>query len=100
MLYEVITIFINVLDFGMEGAAWATSISYVLCFVYIVWFFSSKYSELKISLSHFGLNLKVVQEIGSLGFVTLARQAVVSITYLFMNNILYDLGGETSVTSY
>jgi len=93
-------IFINVLDFGMEGAAWATSISYVLCFVYIVWFFSSKYSELKISLSHFGLNLKVVQEIGSLGFVTLARQAVVSITYLFMNNILYDLGGETSVTSY
>jgi len=93
-------IFINLLDFGMEGAAWATSISYVFCFIYIVWFFSSKHSELKINLSHFGLNLKLVQEIASLGFVTLARQAVVSITYLFMNNILYDLGGETSVTSY
>ena len=93
-------IFINVLDFGMEGAAWATSISYVFCFAYIFWFFLSKHSELKINFVHFGLSHPIVSEIGSLGFVTLARQAVVSITYLFMNNILYDLGGETSVTSY
>jgi putative MATE family efflux protein len=93
-------IFINLLDFGMEGAAWATTISYGICFLFILWFFISKNSELKISLSHFGLNFPIVKEISSLGFVTLARQAVVSITYLFMNNILYDLGGETSVTSY
>lgn len=93
-------IFINVLDFGMEGAAWATTISYVICFLFILWFFLSKHSELKISFHHFGLNPSVVKEIGSLGFVTLARQAVVSITYLFMNNILYDLGGEVSVTAY
>jgi putative MATE family efflux protein len=93
-------LFINVLDFGMEGAAWATSGSYVLCFIFILWFFMSKNSELKIDISHFGLNKPIVSEISSLGFVTLARQAVVSITYLFMNNILFDLGGETSVTAY
>lgn len=93
-------IFINLLDFGMEGAAWATTLSYGFCFLFILWFFMSKQSELKISVSHFGLNLPIVKEISSLGFVTLARQAVVSVTYLFMNNILYDLGGETSVTSY
>ncbi|CAH8282727.1 putative MATE family efflux protein [Mariniflexile fucanivorans] len=93
-------IFINVLDFGMEGAAWATSISYILSFSFILWFFISKNSELKINATHFGLNPSIVSEIGSLGFVTLARQAVVSITYLFMNNILFDLGGETSVTAY
>ncbi|WP_445735713.1 MATE family efflux transporter [Mariniflexile sp.] len=93
-------IFINVLDYGMEGAAWATSLSYILCFIYIYWFFLSKNSELKIDLTHFGLNTSIVSEIGSLGFVTLARQAVVSVTYLFMNNILFDLGGETSVTAY
>lgn len=92
--------FINLLDFGMEGAAWATTISYVLCFLFIVWFFMSKHSELKIDFSHFGLNFGIVSEISSLGFVTLARQAVVSVTYLLMNNILYDFGGETSVTSY
>ncbi|MFB9055184.1 MATE family efflux transporter [Mariniflexile ostreae] len=93
-------IFINVLDYGMAGAAWATTISYGACFAYVLWFFLSKKSELKIRVSHFGLTPNIVKEIGSLGFVTLARQAVVSITYLFMNNILYDLGGETSVTAY
>jgi len=93
-------IFINVLGYGMHGAAWATTISYVVCFGYILWFFLSKYSELKIRLNHFGLDLPILKEIGSLGFVTLARQAMVSITYLFMNNILYNLGGEVSVTAY
>ncbi len=93
-------IFINVLDYGMEGAAWATTLSYGFCFIYILWFFMSKQSEMKINFSDLGLNFPIVKEISSLGFVTLARQAVVSITYLFMNNILYDLGGETSVTSY
>ena len=93
-------IFINLLDLGMAGAAWATTGSYLLCFGFIVWFFLSKNSELKIDVSHFGLNTPIVKEIGSLGFVTLARQAVVSVTYLLLNNILYDFGGETSVTSY
>ncbi|OBX24853.1 putative MATE family efflux protein [Gelidibacter algens] len=93
-------IFINLLDYGMEGAAWATTLSYVFCLVFILWFYKSDKSELKINFSHLGLNFPIVKEITSLGFVTLARQAVVSITYLFMNNILYDLGGETSVTSY
>lgn len=93
-------VFINLLDLGMEGAAWATSGSYLLCFGYILWFFLSKNSELKINISHFGLNKPIVSEISSLGFVTLARQAVVSVTYLFMNNILFNLGGETSVTAY
>jgi Na+-driven multidrug efflux pump len=55
---------------------------------------------LKINFKHFGLDKPIVKEIGSLGFVTLARQAIVSVTYLLMNNILFDLGGETSVTAY
>ncbi|WP_179375570.1 MATE family efflux transporter [Winogradskyella wichelsiae] len=93
-------IFINLLGYGMAGAAWATTISYSCSFLFVVWFFNSKHSELKISLSHFGLDLSIVKEIAALGFVTLARQAVVSVTYLFMNNILFNLGGATSVTAY
>lgn len=93
-------IFIKFLNMGMQGAAWATTGSYALCLMFILWFFLSKNSELKISISHFGLNKGIVSEISSLGFVTLSRQAVVSVTYLLMNNILYDFGGETSVTAY
>ncbi len=93
-------IFINVMDWGMEGAAWATTISYLLCFGYIFYFFLSKHSELKLNATHFGLDIPILKEIGSLGFVTLARQALVSLVYLLMNNILFDLGGEASVAVY
>lgn len=93
-------VFIYIFDWGMEGAAWATTISYFFCFSYIVYFFLSKHSELKIDFSHFGLEGSILKEIGSLGFVTLARQAMVSITYLIMNNILFGLGGEAMVAVY
>ena len=91
---------INVMDLGMMGAAWATTGSYVLCFSFILWFFLSKNSEMKISWPHFKLQKTIVSEISNLGSVTLSRQAIVSITYLLMNTISYDFGGETSVTSY
>lgn len=93
-------VFINLMDLGMAGAAWASTVSYVLCFMFILWYFLSKNSELKLTNCYFKLQLSIIKEIGSLGFVTLSRQAVVSVTYLFMNNILFDLGGETSVTAY
>lgn len=88
------------MDMGMLGAAWATTISYLCCFAYVLWFFLSKNSDLKINWTHFRFDLSILKETTSLGFVTLARQAVVSVTYLLMNNILFDLGGEDSVTVY
>lgn len=93
-------IFINVLDMGMHGAAWATTGSYLACFLYIFWFFTSKNSELKLRFRHLGLQKDIVSEVASLGGVTMARQAVVSITYLLMNNILFDIGQEGLVAVY
>lgn len=88
------------MDMGMEGAAWATTASYMLCLLYILWFFLSGKSELLCTIKHFILQWPIVQEIGSLGFVTLARQATSSLLYLILNNILFDLGGESSVAVY
>ncbi|WP_019671293.1 MATE family efflux transporter [Eudoraea adriatica] len=93
-------IFIYVFNWGMAGAAWATTAGYLMCFAYIFYFFRSKNSELKITWSHFGLDRNILREIGGLGFVTLSRQAVTSITYLLMNNILFSLGGEPMVAVY
>lgn len=93
-------ILINLLDMGMEGAALATTASYFFCMAYIIWFFLSRHSELKISFSHFNMDFPILREISALGVVTLARQAVVSITYLLMNNILFDLGAEEAITVY
>ena len=93
-------IFINILDMGMLGAAWATTGSYLACFLYIFWFFSSKNSELNLRFKDLKLKKDIVKEIGSLGGVTLARQAVVSVTYLLMNNILFAIGQEGLVAVY
>ncbi len=93
-------VFINLMDMGMHGAAWATTGSYLACFLYVFWFFNSKNSELKINFRHFKLQKEIVSEIASLGGVTLARQAVVSVTYLLMNNILYNIGQEGLVAVY
>ena len=93
-------ILINQLGMGMYGAAWATTVSYVLCFIYIAWFFLSGKSELLCSWNHFIPDRNILKEIGGLGFVTLSRQAMSSVIYLLLNNILFDLGGEDSVAVY
>jgi putative MATE family efflux protein len=93
-------ILIYVFDLGMEGAAWATTIAYFMSFSYVFYFFLSKNSELKINWKHLGFDGTILKEISSLGFVTLARQAVVSFTALLMNNILFTLGGEAMIAVY
>ena len=93
-------LFINVFGWGMEGAAWATTLSYGVCMSYIVYFFLSGKSDLFLKISDLRLDFSIVKEIGSLGFVTLARQAVVSVTVLMVNNILFELSGESTVAVY
>lgn len=93
-------ILINHLGMGMYGAAWATTASYFLCFGYILWFFLSGRSELLCNWSHFLPDWKILSEIGALGFVTLSRQAMSSVVYLLLNNILFEIGGEDSVSVY
>ncbi len=92
-------IFIKFMDLGMFGAALATSISYFMCFAFILWFFIFK-SELRLQLKHYFIDLKIVSEIGSLGFVTFARQGVVAILSIILNHTLFVHGGEHSVAVY
>ncbi len=91
---------IKVFDYGMAGAAWATTLSYTFSFFYMLWYFTSGNSELQLKLACFKLDKTILREISALGFVTLSRQAVVSIVYLIMNNVLFNLGGESAVAVY
>ena len=90
---------INVLGMGMEGAAWATFISYGICFSFILWFFVFK-SELRLTLQSFLLNNTIVKEISGLSFVTLARQGVITVLTILINNILIRVGDAIDVASY
>lgn len=91
---------IYVYDFGMHGAAWATTLSYCVCALYILFFFNSNYSELHPNISDFKLNAAISKEIAALGSVTLARQGVISLSVLLVNNLLFGLGGESAVAVY
>jgi putative MATE family efflux protein len=92
-------VFIKFMNLGMFGAALATSISFIMCFVFILWFFIFK-SELRLDFKHFLLNINIVSEITSLGFVTFARQGVVAILSILLNHTLFIHGGEHSVAVY
>ena len=93
-------ILISYYDYGMYGAAWATTISYVVTAIYILYYFTSNKSEFNLKINDFYLSLSLVKEISSLGSVTLARQAMVSIVVLLVNNILFNAGGEMTVAVY
>jgi Na+-driven multidrug efflux pump len=84
----------------MMGAAWATTLSYGVCAAYIIFFFISGKSSLRPIFEDFKLRFDLVKEISSLGSVTLVRQAMVSLTVLLVNNVLFSIGGEASITVY
>lgn len=92
-------IFIKFMNLGMFGAALATSISYFMCFSFILWFFIYK-SDLQLHLKHYSFDLKLISEITSLGFVTFARQGVVALLSIILNHTLFIHGGEHSVAVY
>ena len=93
-------ILIIYLEWGIEGAAWATTFSYFASAGYAVWYFVSGRSELKVKLQHFWLNFKIVAEIFSIGIVTLARQGTISLLSIVLNNALFSYGGEMSLSVY
>lgn len=92
-------VFIKIFDWGIRGAALATALSFLLCFLYIFWFFIFR-SELKPDFKHFSFSKKIAGEITSLSFVTFARQGVISILAILLNHTLYAHGGEHAVTIY
>ena len=93
-------IFIKYMNLGMFGAGLATSIAYASCGLYILYFFISSKSELKIIPKNFKLDLKIVREIVELGGVSVVRQGTISILMIVLNYSLYKYGGEISISIF
>lgn len=99
-------IFIILLDYGMEGAAWATSISYVTSFLGIAYYYLAGKGELKIDVKLFKPDFKISKEIFSIGSVSLVRQGAISLLTIIINEKLFRYGiaeglnGEDAITIY
>ena len=93
-------IFIKYMHLGMYGAGLATAIAYASCGLFILYFFISNKSELKIIPKNFGLDFSIVNEIIRLGGVSIARQGTISILMIVLNYSLYKYGGEISISIF
>ncbi len=93
-------IFIVWLDMGIEGAAYATTISYMASAVFALWFFTKGKSQMQINSTYLIPDFPILKEIGSLGSVTLARQGTISILAIVLNNSLFNYGGELGLSTY
>tara|TARA_R110002126_G_scaffold291772_2_gene457541 strand:+ start:568 stop:1905 length:1338 start_codon:yes stop_codon:yes gene_type:complete len=93
-------IFIKYFDWGMKGAGLATSISFASCGLFILYFFLSSKSELKIIPKNFALDGKIVREIVELGGVSVVRQGAISVLMIVLNYSLFTYGGEISISIF
>ena len=93
-------IFIAYLGWGVEGAAYATTISFFCSAGFAFWFFGSGSSELSLSLNTIRLEYAIVIEIIQIGGVTLVRQGTIALLSIVLNQALYSYGGELALAVY
>jgi putative MATE family efflux protein len=99
-------IFIVIYNFGIEGAAWATTISYACAAMVSIVYFGSGKSELKITKLDLRFDKKILKEISSIGGVTMIRQGSISLLAIVLNYNLFKygtidgIGGEQAISSY
>ncbi len=79
-------------DMGITGAAWATTVGYMLSGIYTLWFFLSGKSELQLSKSGLRLDIPIVKEISSIGSITLLRQSMFSLLAIVLYSQLDKWG--------
>lgn len=100
-------IFIDIMDLGMSGAGWATTISYLGCAAYIIYYYLAGKAEIKVRVKMFKLNKIIVGEIFKIGSVNLLRQGTISLLAIILNNTLFyygnlsgGMGGEIAISVY
>lgn len=93
-------IFIIVFDMGLAGAAWATTISYIISAVYALYFFLKGDSEISFVFRYFKIEFALVREIFAIGSITLARQGSISLLIVVLNHTLYSYAGEMGIAVY
>src|SRR6056297_3335609 len=93
-------IFIELLGFGIRGAAIATVLGQILAFLYVTNYFYRGKSNFKIMPHHLKPNFEYLKEIFTVGFPTFMRQIAGSILAIVVNNSLGFYGGDLAISVY
>ncbi|NUF49787.1 MATE family efflux transporter [Gilliamella sp. ESL0250] len=92
-------IFIIGLGWGMRGAAFATTLSMFISFLFVMQHFISKNSNIKLYRRNFTLNLTYIKSIISIGMSPFAMQVAASIVVVFINWQLVHYAPLSNVSS-
>ena len=93
-------IFIFVLGMGVRGAAIATVIAQATTTVYLLRYFFSGKSSLRIRVKNFILEWAVVRQIVTIGFAAFIRTAAASFIAVIINRMLGSHGGGISIAVF
>lgn len=89
-----------VFDFGIKGAAIATSASIVLSTLISLYYFLKGNSTIKIRKLYLKLDGKVLKEIVKIGFVSFMIQLSYGTIIFVQNNVMYAYGSNIDVAIY
>jgi putative MATE family efflux protein len=94
-------IFIYTLDLGVAGAAWATAVSISVTAVPLVyWMFIKADTYVTIQRCCFTYSRSIVNDIMKVGLPATVMQLSMSISMLFLNFVIIDIGGTDGVAVF
>ena len=92
-------VFIFIFHWGIKGAAIATAISYGVTSTWVLYYFLSGKSLLKIRRKNLKLKVTVIRGLIIIGFPTFILQVANSVQYLIMNRSLAHYGGDMALAA-
>jgi putative MATE family efflux protein len=92
-------VFIGLMGMGVAGAALATIIGQFIGLVILSSFYLRGDSQLKLTVSDFIPDIKMIGQIVSIGFATFISIIGISVSMTFMNRALGEYGGIEAITS-
>lgn len=93
-------LFILVFKWGIQGAAIATVISYLVSSAWVLNHFRLPESPIHFSKSNFKLEKDIVWSILSIGFSPFSMQVATSLVVILINSTLLAYGGDLAVGAY
>ena len=93
-------LFIFPLNMGMQGAALATAIGKFANLIYIIYYFNSSKTIIKLKLPNFRLKKNIVKETTGVGLSGLGMRSSGSIAVVIINHTLGSLGGEIAIAVF
>ncbi|MDD3148389.1 MAG: MATE family efflux transporter [Candidatus Riflebacteria bacterium] len=91
-------IFIALCGWGMAGAAWATAIGYTVSATWVLHYYLSGRSALRLRLKYFKIRTDLLKSVLVMGSPSFIMNMIASVQMSLFNNQLARFGGDTAIS--